>query len=193
MSNKEIFAAADKVIGYQTPTTWDELYSLDRKHEQAGLGDLWMKSIRREEILEDIKNRQTKEIALRLQQDSEIRIHTPQVLEKLPVAAIISNGDQRVIGSAEYEVDETGTGIIARIVIDGVYALDILKEGTPAFSIGYSDRGHDYEYVDVFVNEDPQIQNEVPKTKDPRWMRRQKSKTEKTPPWSFGKLFHNQR
>ena len=84
--------------------------------------------------------------------------------KKLPFL-IYEKGERHVVGEAV--IHPSDDGVIAQIKIDGEYALDILKDGLSAFSIGFPP-----DHIDA-VNRNNSVLP-PPHVKPPRWMRRLK-------------------
>jgi hypothetical protein len=100
---------------FAPPTTFEELIALDQKHYSIGLGNLWMVSKRRAELLRNIRGRLV-------------------TMREIPVT-IYQDGERVEVGTASLSSDGSGN-IISHITLKGEYALGILQEGTPSFSIG---------------------------------------------------------
>lgn len=126
------WAIVDESI-YEPPKTYEEMIELDRKHHNIGLGQLWMVSKRRAELIKDIRGR-----------GNMHEIIAPELIknfegQRVPLT-IYREGDARgeVVGEAILHVTEEGVVQANTVSIRGDAALEILQNGTRAFSLGFA-------------------------------------------------------
>lgn len=148
------WAVVDESI-YEPPTTYEEMIELDRKHHKIGLGQLWMVSKRRAELIKDIRRR-----------GNMREIIAPELVknfegQRVPLT-VYRDGNARgeIVGDAILHVTEEGIVQASMVEIRGEAALDILQNGTRAFSLG-------------FAPPDIEEKNEQ---RPPRWERRRRLK-----------------
>lgn len=122
---------------YKPPTTYEELIELDLKHATIGLGDLWVASERRQQILNDIREGLREKMAT-AEGFIPVELRLDSVGgRRVPVVAYFEDGAQgKIVGEAVLEDGQEG--VIAKVEISGEYAENILKNGCKAFSLGYA-------------------------------------------------------
>lgn len=120
----------DETISFKEPTTIREMFELDEKHIRIGLGNLWLGSERRAELIKKIRSRRVMKelISVGLAKQMENK-RTPLVIYR--------NGQREVVGDGILHVTEEGVVTVAKVEIRGDAVLDILQNGVHAFSFGF--------------------------------------------------------
>lgn len=120
---------------FEEPKTFEKLTHLDQLHYRVGLGDLWMVSKRRAELLKKIRQNITINMEAIIP-ETMFRFDDIHGGKRVPVVAYFSNDGSKGQVVGEAILSQVEEGVIAKVEIQGEFALNILKDGTEAFSIG---------------------------------------------------------
>lgn len=121
----------DETTSFKEPTTIGEMFELDEKHKRVGLGNMWLVSKRRADLMKKIRSRSEMNeiisVSLAKHMDGQ---RTPLIVYR--------NGRREVVGDGILSVTSEGVVTIAKVEIRGDVAADILKDGVNAFSFGFA-------------------------------------------------------